>query len=363
MSPPRTILCALALLAALAAPSLASAHTGAGVATDYRIHLDGLAPPAPGATLRVWGGDDRLQLTWRGPGDLVVLGYAGEPYLRFGPGGVYENSRSPSVAANETRYGTVTQAPGVDARAAPVWRRVSSSPTAVWHDHRSHWMSRTPPPGVRAHGGRAQVVQPVSIPVRIDGRPARIVGRLDYEPPPPTWAWVAGILALGLVGALAARRPGRPGRTAARAAALAAAGGGVAVAVAEWLAAPTEGLTSGAGGLSPQLRIALWLAGFAVAAAAWVLAARRGPAREAVVLVAAAWLLGGGAALGRLGYLTHEIVPSALPAGVARALVALALAGLAAPAVWAWRVLGEVREAGRRPRLGASASEGAGAAR
>ena len=349
MSPSRTLVCALALLAAaLGAPAVGSAHTGAGVATDYRIHLAGVRPPAPGATLRVYGGDDRIGLTWRGPGRLVVLGYAGEPYLRLGPDGAFENRRSPSVAANETRFGTIAAAPGVDARAAPDWRRISAAPTAVWHDHRTHWMSRTPPPGVRAHPGRRQVVERIEVPVRIDGRRATLVGRLDYVPPPATWAWILGILALGLLGAgLAARGGEGTARTVARVAALTAAGAGAAAAVAEWAVAPTSGLTSGGGGAPPWLRVGLWSGAFALALALWAVAVRRGRAPEAVVLLAAAWLIGGGSALGRLGYLTHAIVPSAVPAGVARALVALALAGLAAPAVWAWRALSGVRDAGR----------------
>jgi hypothetical protein len=348
VTPPRILLVALALLvAALGAPSAARGHTGAGVATDYRIHLDGVRPQAPGAALHVYGGDDRIGLTWRGVGDLVVLGYAGEPYLRVGPGGAYENRRSPSVAANETRYGTVTAEPGVDPRAPPAWRRVSSSPTVVWHDHRSHWMSRTPSAAVGADPDRGRVVQRVSIPVRVDGRSARIVGRLDYLPPPRSAAWIGGILALGLLGAAGTAAGERIGRATARATALAAAGAGTAAAVCEWLAAPSSGLTSGAGGAPPAVRVALWIGAFAAALVLWGLAVRRGRAPEAVVLLAGAWLIGGGAALGRLGYLTHAFVPSVVPSEVARAMVALALAGLAAPAVWAWRVLSGVREAGR----------------
>jgi hypothetical protein len=221
-------------------------------------------------------------------------------------------------------------------------------------------MARVPPPGVRVHPGRRQTVQPIAIPVRIDGRPARVVGRLEYLPPPALAAWLAPAVAVALLLGLLAMRGRRAALGAARAAALIGAGGGVAAAVAEWLAAPSVGLTSGLGGIPPAVRIGLWVGAFVLAVAVWGLAVRRGRSAEAIVLLAGAWLLGGGATLGRLGDLTHALVPAAVPADVSRALVACGLAGLAAPAVWAWRSLGRVREAGRAPG-GATAPGGAGA--
>ena len=50
----------------------------------------------------------------------------------------------------------LTAADPVLARKSPQWRRVSSSSTWRWHDHRTHWMERTPPPIVRAEPHRAR---------------------------------------------------------------------------------------------------------------------------------------------------------------------------------------------------------------
>jgi hypothetical protein len=289
-----------------------------------------------------------------------VLGYGGEPYLRLGPDGAFENRTSPSVAANETRFGQVVSRPGTGAGARPAWRRIADRPVAVWHDHRAHWMSRTPPPAVRAHPGRRQVVQAVSIPLLVGGRPASIVGRLEYLPPPSPWRWLAPALAAGLALAILAwRAPPGIAVWIARGSALTTAGAGTAVAVAEWPDAPTEGLTSGLGSAVPPAgRIALWLAAFAVAVGVWALARRRGRGPEAIVLVAGAWLVGGIAALGRLDVLWSAVVPSVLPADAVRLLVALAVAGLPAPGVWVWRALGAVRAAGTASAAGRPAASG-----
>jgi hypothetical protein len=354
------------LVAAIAATLLAApdarAHAGAGTATDYRIA--GATPRPAGLPVQVdaLGGDDRLRLRWRGPGELVVLGYAGEPYLRLTPDGAWENTRSPSVAPNADRFGAVV----IDrqaARAAPEWRRVADRPVVVWHDHRAHWMSRSPPAAVRADPGVPRVVQRWEVPIRVDGRAAVVTGRLDWVPRPATAWWVAGLLALAGALALGAARLAEPRAAAlARGAALAAVGAGSALGVADALAAPREGFTTGiAPSIPPALQVALWVLAPVAAVTAWLAARRRTPAAEAAVLAGAAWLVGGAALLGRLGVLWHAVVPSELPATWSRVLVAVGLACLPAPAVWAWRQAGAVRRRGRAAvRRAAGAPEPSG---
>jgi hypothetical protein len=115
----------------------------------------------------------------------VIEGYEGEPYLRFAPDGVYENSRSPATYLNEDRYGKIDIPDEADPDATPQWERVAPGGRAYdWHDHRIHWMSETYPPAVAADTSVSQHVFDWKVPGTIDGAPLEVTGSLDYEPLP-----------------------------------------------------------------------------------------------------------------------------------------------------------------------------------
>ena len=99
----------------------ASAHTASGPRpTNYLTTLGSISPRIPGVTVRVVELGNKLELTNRTRTDVVVLGYDGEPYLRVGPRGLYENLRSPATYLNRTRAGTT---PFPRSRRAPARRR------------------------------------------------------------------------------------------------------------------------------------------------------------------------------------------------------------------------------------------------
>jgi hypothetical protein len=84
---------------------------------------------------------------------------------------------------------------------------VGQRETYDWHDHRIHWMSTSLPPKVEAAKDTPQHVFDWTVPATLDGRPLRIAGSLDYQPPPtgrPTALVVAGlvIVVLGLLAVL-----------------------------------------------------------------------------------------------------------------------------------------------------------------
>ncbi len=63
--------------------------------------------------------------------EVVILGYDGEPYLRFTADGVFRNTRSPATYLNEDRFANVTVPASADPEAPPEWERVSSSQTGT----------------------------------------------------------------------------------------------------------------------------------------------------------------------------------------------------------------------------------------
>ncbi len=194
----------------LLAASPASAHGVGGVQpTNYRTTVAPIAPAVRGVELRSVDLGNALELHNDSSHDVIVLGYDGEPYLRVGPRGVYENTHSPAMYLNKSASTLPQTLPATaDAKAAPVWRKLSSSTTARWHDHRAHWMGTSDPPAVDRARGSVHVVQRFTIRLRVDGRAASARGLVEWVPGTSPWPWVALSVAL-LAGGVAIARTRR----------------------------------------------------------------------------------------------------------------------------------------------------------
>ena len=95
----------------------AAAHVVTGVSpTNYRSRIVGVTPPLPDVEVKLLDLGRRVELTNRGDTDVIVLGYEGEPYLRVGPTGVYENDLSPTAEENREGSGVVDRVHPDDAR-------------------------------------------------------------------------------------------------------------------------------------------------------------------------------------------------------------------------------------------------------
>jgi hypothetical protein len=200
---------ALLLLGASAGPAAAHALGTGTEASNYRTGIRGIDQGTPAIAVRTVAGE-QLELVNRSDQEVVVLGYRLEPYLRVGPGGVFENQRSPSTYTNRFRTAPVEIPPEFDAKAAPEWRRVGDGPSAAWHDHRSHWTGPDPP-AVKASPGTPHVIVPDwQIPVRQGDLTMVIRGDITWVPGPSPWPWLLAAVAL-FAAALAAaggyRRP------------------------------------------------------------------------------------------------------------------------------------------------------------
>lgn len=316
---------ALVPILMIAAP--AAAHpAGVPAATDYRTSVRGLTPAVPGLVVRFVADNSQLELTNATAQTVQVAGYQGEPLLQVRPDGVWHNTRSPSLYLDQPTHPAAATA---DARAAAQWRRVSTSRTARWHDHRTVWHGR-PPPHVAANPDRRAHILDWAIPLRAGDADANITGSLDWLPRPNAAAWWGAIAlaALGLAGLGRVRSaPDGRGAVVVRSVLAAVSGGvglcamGYAVAVAAHNAMP------GAAGLGTELLTQTWsiVTGLGALAAGGVLLLRRPAADFAIALAGACVAVTAG--LGNAAVFAHSVAPVSVDPVWARLAVAAALSG------------------------------------
>jgi hypothetical protein len=168
----------MALTALCVCAPTAAAHQGN---PNYSSVVRSIEPAVDGLTAEVLASDDRIELRNESDRVVVVEGYRDEPYLRFLPDGtVQENRRSPAVYLNEDRFAQVEVPDSADPNARPQWHEVAGDGRYDWHDHRIHWMSRTPPKPVREDESRRAKIFDWKLPVAVAGRPGRIDGTLTW---------------------------------------------------------------------------------------------------------------------------------------------------------------------------------------
>ncbi len=190
-----TAVCALAVVSS-AAP--ASAHTISGPRpSNFRTRIVAVVPQIPGISVRVVDLGSRIQLTNRTATEVVVLGYVGEPYLRIGPSGVFENLHSQATYVNKGRNGGSIPA-GVDTSptAPPLWKKISNGHSARWHDHRAHFMGTGLPPMVAQDPGSFHELSRQHIVFVWGTTRAAIVVQLAWVPGPSGVPWVPVIVVL-----------------------------------------------------------------------------------------------------------------------------------------------------------------------
>jgi deferrochelatase/peroxidase EfeB len=209
----RLLLPALVAAGVLLVGAPARAHEVGGVgATNFHTTLSALAPATPGLRLSVVDNGSRLELVNDTPAEAVVAGYAGEPYARVGPDGVFLNQHSPATYLNADRF-SATQVPATaDPARAPEWTKVADGPVWRWHDHRVHWMLRTLPAAVAADPGSSHRISTWTLTLDHDGRRLTATGTLDWVPGSSPWPWFVLVAVLAAAMVLAVAWPRRPHR-------------------------------------------------------------------------------------------------------------------------------------------------------
>jgi len=305
----------VAALIATAPP--AAAHGVAGVQpSNYQTRVLAITPAVDGITLRPVDLGDRLELRNDTSEDVLVLGYAGEPYLKVGPRGAFENMRSPATYANRNRRGGDIPE-DADAKAEPAWRKIRSEPMVRWHDHRAHWMGANRPASVEKDSGREQVVQVWELELRRGDRDLTVTGDVVWVPPPSAFPWLGGAGLLGIAVVVASRTRHWPLVLGLAIGILVALG--LAHVIGLW-----NGATVGTGAKLAASVYSLGGIGVGLAAIAWLIVARDPYDVSPLALIAGLFLFVSGG-LADLSTLNHSQLPTTLPPAVARLGVTVAL--------------------------------------
>ncbi len=189
------------VLLAVVPAAPAWAHDRVPAASDYHTTLVAVTPKPRGLDVRVVENGSRIELRNGTGRDVTVLGYSGEPFLRITPSAVFTNDASPTGYVNDKK----PIPSDASATATPRWRQTGDEPAARWHDHRSHWTSTAPPPAVQDEPQASHRIRDWTVDLRVGDTSAQVTGVLDYDPPPPTAVWWAGILAVAGAVALLSR--------------------------------------------------------------------------------------------------------------------------------------------------------------
>jgi hypothetical protein len=172
------------VLAPLATPTSAQAHLRSGtVAVDYRATVS--SPHAAAYTVRIFQSDHGLSLAVRAGHAVAMSGYLGEPVFRLDRSGLWVNAASPTALV----VGLVKKSQRI-AAAGVHWRLQRDRTSVAWHDSRVQRL----PAGVDRGTW--------SIPLTVDGRPARLTGELVRFARPSLPLWLGLLLCVGALGAL-----------------------------------------------------------------------------------------------------------------------------------------------------------------
>jgi hypothetical protein len=314
-----------------------------------------VTPATRGVVVRAVDLGNRLELENDTGHDVVVLGYDGEPYLRVGPRGTFENTHSPAVYLNRSTNSLPQKLPAAaDANAAPVWRKVSSSSTARWHDHRAHWMGTSVPPVVARDRGSSHLIQRFTIGLRTEGRALSARGAVLWEPGPSPWPWVGFAVALIIGGVVVARSRHWARYTA--------------IALGVLMVAETVHVF-GVWGATTQsqwsdlAQSAYSIGGIVLAAIALERLVHRGGYAAAPLVLCAGLFLAIAGGLADITTLSHSQLPTTLPDGITRLAVATVLGlGTAVATIAAWHLRAQPRRTKRPAPTAAAPPEAPSAA-
>ena len=180
-------------------------HMGSGDSVQPRDTvsvIESVMPALPdGVDVDIVGSDTFVRVRSVGH-DVKIAGYQNEPYMHITTtGDVFVNDGSQTTLINGNRYGNVDTSSFVEST-DPVWRKIGTDGTAMWHDHRVHWMSPKQPAPIDPQG----TVVAWKVPLNVDGVATTVSGTLFLREKASVLWWLAGLVALLCAVALSVRR-------------------------------------------------------------------------------------------------------------------------------------------------------------
>ena len=180
-------------------------HMGSGDSVQPRDTVSiikSVAPALPnGVDVDIVGSDTFVRVRSVGH-DVMITGYQNEPYMHITTtGDVFVNDGSQTTLINGNRYGDVDTSNFVESP-TPVWRKIGTNGTAMWHDHRVHWMSPKRPAPIDTLG----TVVEWKVPFSVDGVATTMTGTLFLREKASVLWWLAGFAALLCAVVLSVRR-------------------------------------------------------------------------------------------------------------------------------------------------------------
>ncbi|MDQ1664479.1 MAG: dye decolorizing peroxidase [Actinomycetota bacterium] len=191
---------ALGVLTLLGIAVPASAHdTG----VNYRTHISAVTPAVPGLTVTASVDGSYLRVRNTSAEPVIVEGYEHEPYVRISSAGVEQNTLSPATYLNQEL--TIGEVPAqADAKAVPVWEKISAQPLYQFHDHRIHWMGNGRPAVVDKDPAAPHLIKNWTVPLVAGGTQVSVQGTLRWQPGSKLNTYLGyGFLLVGFGGVLA----------------------------------------------------------------------------------------------------------------------------------------------------------------
>lgn len=142
-----------AFLAITLEPARADAHGIGGLGpSNTTAKVISVKPPTSDFKAESIENGDRFKITRTNSASVIIFGVDSEPYIKLDINGVFINQKSATRLINQSTRESISKKDlniayaktSSDPNEPPVWKKVSSASSYIFHDHRTHYMGSVP---------------------------------------------------------------------------------------------------------------------------------------------------------------------------------------------------------------------------